>query len=255
MAQIGPSAFYCSDERVVRLQLDGLAQSNTDAGKVYLSITTSGSTTTVDVYKTSYRQSATKVATGTATKSIVDTMSGTLTAANTSGMTGEFTLDFAAGPDATDTTTAEAIVAFTFDDDLNYFEKTIENLATSNAWEGAGGSGNRFILAHRLTTFELINKIRNAVDGVVSARSDNLMPDLLQIVDFERYKIAAICYALHIILSNAANGSSTDDVLFMKSQHYYERYVKEFAAVRVDVDRDADGDVDTITGGGGRVWK
>ena len=253
MAQIGPAAFECNDKRVKRLQLLGLSQANTDAGVVYINITTSGSTTTVDVYKTPYRQSSTKVATGTATLSSVDVMSGTLTAANTSGMTGEFTLDFVAS--AADTATAKALVAFTFDDDLNYFEKTIENFATSNAWEGSGGSANMFILAHRLTTFELINKIRNAVDGIVELRSDNLMPDLFQIVSFERYKIAAICYALHILFSNAANTSSADDPLRQLSQQYYERYVKEFASVRVDVDHDEDGDVDATTGGGGRVWQ
>lgn len=254
MALSHPKSFYASDARFQQFEIGGINYNNTDGGVLYYAISVVGSTLTLNLYKNDKRHSSALVATGTGTSSTTNYTDISLAASNSSGLTFNGCV-FDDSEQSRDSLTGKILVAFTVDSDLDVYEKTLENLAPDNAFEGQGDSGNRFIRLHRETTRHMIQALRRKVKEVVGC-DDRNMPDLFQVLDFEAAKKAAVFYCLSLLFQNTGNMVDvTVDPSWQRSKSYMRDYEAAFARIDLYLDRDLDKRADGMKGGGYTIWR
>lgn len=261
-----------SKAQLSALQLQGLISLNDstrnvdDDGELHVSISQSGSTVTVDIYKDVDRASADKVATGS--------RSGdgaiTLTAANSSGVTGKVTVAY-----DSDKSDIKVRAFYTLDEDLTLYEKEMgEWLPTGGGFPDAtiGPVTAGFAVAHAEAKFETEKRLRElrsahlpAIDtdigslifreqpfdpgffGLVGDLTQRV-PDWQFLVNRDQLTQVTAYYALYLIAWHEKNrnpdqgGQWADLALW-----YRERWEKECVVVDLDFDLDQDGSIDEVS--------
>lgn len=238
------AAFYTSDTRFKRATLNGFTAANTDKGVIYFNLVISGGTATMTAYKWDTDDADDAVASGSASVESSKMTSITLTADNASGLTATVVLDLRT--DTSNITDGKMIVSFSFDDDLKTYEKTIDDWATSDQWEGEGTAGCAFVRAHRAATVWTIARLWDRLKGAVGWDPKNL-PDLFEIdLSLEDLRDAAVHYCLYILYFNQKNtpmGDPHDE----RGQRALQRAESIMQSRRLHLDFNNDGKVDKTT--------
>ena len=176
---------------------------NTDNGVMWLQITNSGDTATVNLYKDDGLDSSDKVATGTADVSSCDNTGEnaaevTLTEDNSSGMTGAIWIH-----EYTATDSCPVQVALCIDEDLDTLWDGIEELASFDATYGMA----EFI---RMAGDDVVGKVlkmfadqvggHSAAEAWYITDAERTYPDLRCIANAGQLRLACACRALELAL-------------------------------------------------------
>lgn len=251
--------FYDADVRVKYARWLGFTYgedhtaNNTDRGVVYYTAIASGGTVTVNVYAEPTMQSGSLVASGSASVSSTEWTVISITEENSSNLSGTLKIDFT--DDSSSITAGKQIVTFSFDYDLELYEKVISDWSSSNAWEGEGTTGCAFVRAHRAATAWVIHKLMTRLKGQVDYDNKNL-PDLFDMdLTLEEMRDGAVKYALHHIYLNQKNsGNIEDDPFAASAAIWLQEAEKHVDAFPIHLDLDADGDIDSVAKARTRTW-
>ena len=229
-----------------------LSTGNTDGGMLYFSLTLSGSTYTVDVYKAEAKASGDKVATGTTTTTPNETTPPevTLAAANSSGLSGAVKLaDY-----TSDETGGYLWVIYSVDADV---QRWFDGYTRLNNYSTTLG----LAAYHNLAAFEIIDRLTTRMGHELGGHGKSpwwqagskQYPDLRRILNPEQLRKASIFYALYAALSGS---SLHQDSTYMELRdHFKSEFNEAINAVQLAIDSNADGDGDVIGSLGSVRWE
>lgn len=218
---------------------------NTDRGRLYASLTKSGVTVTLNLYKDDALAAGDLVTSGSVTDA--DGATITLTEDNTSGLTGSVILrDYVA-----DDTDLILYAALADDQDLDEIEANLSNLYLNS--ETHFGNIHQRVLRdlHTTLTRRLPPRVtyRYQVQLINHPFRENLKGDfeIARLQNVEAYRDWAVYKALSIIFRSQR--AAFDGDMFALGSAYEERADKLMAQIVPILDTDSDGDAEVIVTG------
>lgn len=232
--------------------INTLSSGNTDGGMLYFSLTKSGTTYTMTVYKVEAKASGDAVATGNVVSATAPSEASPLTIdlseSNSSGLTG--TLKIASY--ASDESAGYLYVTLAVDSDCNNYFAGYTELNTYSSTAGLAAQ-------HNEAMFEMIDKLTAKYAEFGGAgkspwwqTGDKRYPDLRIILTPRQLRKAAAHYALYIALSASCFGE--DSAYWELRDYHKEEYIEAFSQVQVSFDTDKDGDGDKRAAIGVSSW-
>lgn len=222
------------------------ATGNTDHGKLWADFTYSGSTYVVDLYKSSNRQSADKVASG----SSASLGEISLSEANSSGISGQ--LDWEEY--AEDQTSVVVYVSLAVDEDVQRWWQDYTQLS---GYDGTYGLATYHGWAVGTVLDSVSRRFAEELGGYGSVpwwqAGSKLYPDLRRLANPECLRDAQALCVLYQALGADVQRS---DSVFAKQRDYFQNcYAEAIGNLLLSIDTDLDGDPEYVASQLGRNWQ